>query len=159
TCRWRRCWRWSGAGRGRARGVSPGVGGRKMTGPEQPNVIEVRRLSKRFGATLALDDVSLAVPPGVVLALVGVNGSGKTTLIKNVLGLLRARAGEVRVFGRDPAGDPSGVLSRIGYLSEDNDLPGWMRLGELLRYTAAFYPGWDWAYAEELCRAFGLQGA
>jgi ABC-2 type transport system ATP-binding protein len=50
-----------------------------------------------------------------------------------------------------------GVLSRIGYLSEENDLPGWMRVDELIRYTRAFYPHWDDAYAEELRRTFALE--
>src|SRR6185295_7897250 len=49
-----------------------------------------------------------------------------------------------------------GVLSRIGYLSEENDLPGWMRIGELIHYSRAFYPGWDDGYAEELREAFAL---
>jgi ABC-2 type transport system ATP-binding protein len=48
------------------------------------------------------------------------------------------------------------VLSRIGYLSEEPDLPAWMRVGELLRYTRAFHPQWDDAYAAQLCREFGL---
>jgi ABC-2 type transport system ATP-binding protein len=52
--------------------------------------------------------------------------------------------------------DPVAVLGRIGYLSENRDLPAWMRVDELLRYTAAFYPKWDMAYAEELRRQFGL---
>jgi ABC-2 type transport system ATP-binding protein len=120
------------------------------------DVIEVRELTRRFGAKVALDGVSLAVPRGVVFGLVGVNGAGKTTLIKHVLGLLRAAEGTVRVFGRDPVADPVGVLGRVGYLSEENDLPGWMRVGELLRYTQAFYPRWDAGYAEELRQAFGL---
>src|SRR5205085_4914853 len=59
-------------------------------------------------------------------------------------------------FGLDPVADPVGVLSRIGYLSEENDLPGWMRVEELIRYQRAFYRGWDDAYAEELRRAFAL---
>ncbi|HSP34946.1 MAG TPA: ABC transporter ATP-binding protein [Thermoanaerobaculia bacterium] len=100
--------------------------------------------------------VSLSVPRGAVYGLVGANGAGKTTLIRHILGLLRAQSGTVRVFGRDPVADPVGVLSRIGYLSEDNDLPGWMRVDELVRYSRAFYPGWDDAYAEELRRAFAL---
>ena len=65
----------------------------------------------------------------------------------------------MRVFGRDPVADPVGVLSRIGYLSEENDLPGWMRLDELMRYSRAFYPAWDDAYAEELRRMFALDGS
>jgi len=49
----------------------------------------------------------------------------------------------VRVFGLDPVADPVGVLSRIGYLSEENDLLGGLRVEELLRYQRAFYPGWN----------------
>jgi ABC-2 type transport system ATP-binding protein len=130
-----------------------------MTAPEArpgEGVIEMHGVSRTFGTKAALRDVSLSVPPGVVFGLLGVNGSGKTTLIKHVLGLLRAQAGSVRVFGRDPVADPVGVLSQIGYLSEENDLPGWMRVDELLRYTAAFYPSWEPAYAEELRRTFEL---
>jgi len=119
-------------------------------------VIHVSELTRRFGATTALDSVSLSMPRGAVYGLVGANGAGKTTLIKHVLGLLRAEGGTVRVFGRDPVADPVGVLSRLGYLSEDNDLPGWMRVDELIRYTRAFYPAWDDAYAEELQKAFAL---
>jgi ABC-2 type transport system ATP-binding protein len=123
------------------------------------DVIAVRDLTRRFGARTALDHVNLSVPRGSVFGLVGANGAGKTTLIRHVLGLLRAQSGSVRVFGRDPVADPVGVLGRVGYLSEENDLPGWMRVGELLRYTRAFYPGWDEAYAEELRRRFSLDPA
>ena len=55
--------------------------------------------------------------------------------------------------------DPVGVLSRVGYLSEDRDLPDWMRIGELLRYLRAFYPGWDDAFAEGLREQFDLDPA
>jgi len=119
-------------------------------------VIHVSELTRRFGAVTALDSVSLSVTRGVVHGLVGPNGSGKTTLIKHILGLLRAESGSVRVFGLDPVADPVGVLSRIGYLSEERDLPGWMRVDELIRYTRAFYPAWDDVYAEELRHTFAL---
>jgi ABC-2 type transport system ATP-binding protein len=118
--------------------------------------IEVSALTRRFGATTALDSVTLSLPRGAVYGLVGANGAGKTTLIKHLLGLLRAQSGSVRVFGLDPVADPVGVLARIGYLSEENDLPGWMRVDELLRYTRAFYPSWDDAYAAELQQTFVL---
>src|SRR5690242_20981449 len=118
-----------------------------------PPVIDVANLTRRFDSGTALDAVTLSIPRGAVYGLVGANGAGKTTLIKHVLGLLRAQAGTVRVFGLDPVADPVGVLVRVGYLSEENDLPGWMRVYELLRYTRAFYPTWDDGYAEELRRA------
>jgi ABC-2 type transport system ATP-binding protein len=120
-------------------------------------VIDVAELTRRFGATTALAGVSLALPRGAVYGLVGANGAGKTTLIKHILGLLRAESGSVRVFGLDPVANPVAVLSRIGYLSEENDLPGWMRVDELIRYSRAFYPAWDDAYAEELRQAFALE--
>ena len=119
-------------------------------------VVSVSDLTRRFGAKTALDSVSLALPRGAVYGLVGANGAGKTTLIKHILGLLRAESGAVRVFGLDPVADPVGVLSRVGYLSEEHDLPAWMRVDELIRYSRAFYPGWDDAYAEELRQAFVL---
>lgn len=119
-------------------------------------IVDIRHLSKRFGAKLALDDVTFRVPAGSVVGLVGENGAGKTTLIKHILGLLRAQAGDVRVFGLDPVVEPVRVLSRIGYLSEEPDLPAWMRVHELINYVAAFYPTWDHAYAEQLRVQFAL---
>ena len=119
-------------------------------------VINVSALTRRFGAKTALDAVRVSMPRGAVYGLVGANGAGKTTLIKHILGLLRAESGSVRVFGLDPVADPVAVLSRIGYLSEENDLPGWMRVNELIRYSRAFYPAWDDVYAEELRQAFAL---
>jgi ABC-2 type transport system ATP-binding protein len=119
-------------------------------------VIDISGLTRRFGDKTALDSVSLSLPRGAVYGLVGANGAGKTTLIRHIMGLLRAEGGSVRVFGLDPVADPVAVLSRIGYLSEENDLPGWMRVDELIRYSRAFYPAWDDAYAEELRQAFAL---
>ncbi len=131
----------------------------ETTNGDSETVVELRGVTRRFGATTALNDVSLSVPRGAVFGLVGVNGSGKTTLLKHVLGLFSAQTGQVRVFGLDPVVDPVGVLSRIGYLSEDNDLPQWMRVDELLRYMQAFYRGWDETYAEQLRQSFEIDAA
>ena len=125
------------------------------TGP----VVAVTSLSRSFGSTRALVDVTLAVSRGCVFGLVGENGAGKSTLIKHLLGLWRAQTGSVTVFGLDPVSDPPAVLRRIGYLSEQPDLPGWMRVAELLRYTQAFYPRWDATYARQLLEQFGLDEA
>jgi ABC-2 type transport system ATP-binding protein len=119
-------------------------------------VVRIDRLSRSFGGKQALDDLSLNVRRGAVFGVVGANGAGKTTLIRHLLGLLRAQTGTVRVFGLDPVKDPVGVLARVGYLSEDNDLPAWMRVHELLRYVRAFYSRWDDAFAEELREMFAI---
>lgn len=121
-----------------------------------PPLVEIRRITRQFGKTTALDDVSLDIPRGGVLGLIGGNGAGKTTLIKHILGMLKAQHGTVRVFGFDPVQNPVETLGRIGYLSEDRDLPDWMRVHQLMQYTRAFYPAWDEKYAEELRQAFDL---
>jgi ABC-2 type transport system ATP-binding protein len=119
-------------------------------------VVEIRNLSRRFGSADALSDVSLSIPRGVVFGLVGANGAGKTTLIRHAMGLLRAQSGSVSVFGLDPVSNPTTVLSRVGYLSELNELPEWMRVDELINFTRSFYPKWDQDYAESLRQNFEL---
>ena len=119
-------------------------------------IVDVNDLSRSFGGKSALDGVSFRATAGQVYGLVGANGAGKTTLLKHLLGLLRATTGSVRVFGLDPVRDPVGVLSRVGYLSEERELPEWMRVDELMRYTQAFHPTWDASYARELLESFAL---
>ena len=121
-----------------------------------PPIVQIEKLTRRFDTKLALDNLSLTVPRGGVFGLIGGNGAGKTTLLKHLLGMLKAQSGTVKVFGLDPVENPVGALGRIGYLSEDRNLPNWMRVRELMRYTQAFYPGWDANYAEELRDAFDL---
>jgi ABC-2 type transport system ATP-binding protein len=123
---------------------------------QSPPVVDIRRLTRQFGSIKALDEISLVIPRGGVFGIIGGNGAGKTTLIKHILGMLRAQSGSVQVFGLDPVQNPVGTLGRIGYLSEDRDLPDWMTVGELMRYTQSFFPAWDPAYAEELREMFDL---
>lgn len=122
-------------------------------------VVDVNGLSRAFGGKTALHDVTFRATAGQVHGLVGANGAGKTTFIKHLLGLLRATGGTVRVFGLDPVRDPVGVLSRVGYLSEEHDLPEWMRIDELMSYTQAYHPSWDAKYARELLDTFALDPA
>jgi ABC-type multidrug transport system ATPase subunit len=119
-------------------------------------VIDVDEISRTFGTKRALDRVTFRATEGKVYGLVGANGAGKTTLLKHLLGLLRAQSGSVRVFDRDPVRDPVVVLSRVGYLSEERELPEWMRVVELMQYTQAYHPTWDAAYARELLDTFAL---
>ena len=119
-------------------------------------VVDIKGVSRSFGNKIALDEVDLSAPKGSVVGLVGENGAGKTTLLKHVLGLFKPRNGTVRVFGKDPVEDPESVLGEIGYLSEVRDLPDWMKIGELMSYTKAFFPSWDDSFAEELRNMFEL---
>ena len=89
--------------------------------------LSVARVSKRFGRTVALDDVSLAVPTGQSVALVGESGCGKTTLLRCWNRLVDPDSGMIRVAGNDVAAeDPVGLRRRIGYVPQDGGLlPHW----------------------------------
>lgn len=139
--------------------ASPGSVSEAARSRARSAIAVVDHLSRRFGSTFALKEASLEIPRGSVFGLVGENGAGKTTLINHILGFLRPQSGTVRVFGRDPVLDPVSVLSRVGYLSEERDLPDWMTVGHLCRYLSAFYGSWDDGYARELCRSFDLPEA
>src|SRR5262245_27174675 len=119
-------------------------------------VVDVNELSRSFGPKKALDGVSFRATAGQVYGLVGANGAGKTTFLRHLLGLLRVETGSVRVFGLDPIRDPAGVLGRIGYLSEEHEIPEWMRVDDLMRYTQAHHPTWDVSYARKLLETFAL---
>jgi len=80
--------------------------------------IATRGLTRRFGAVLAVDDLSFEVPRGAVTGFLGPNGAGKTTTLRLILGLMRPDAGEVLLFGRPLAADPVGLLRKVGALVE-----------------------------------------
>ena len=128
-----------------------------MNNEKTNTILQIDGLSRHFGEQIALDNISLSVNKGQVFGIVGENGAGKTTLIKHLLGQYIAQQGTVRLFGLDPVEEPEKVLSKIGYLSEEPELPAWMTVKELLNYTSAFYPNWDHQYASELIDIFALQ--
>lgn len=105
--------------------------------------INTQSLSKNFGRTTAVDNITLAVPEGSIYALVGANGAGKTTLIKLLMNILRPNAGTAKVLGVDSSRVGGSFFNRIGYVSENQELPEGMTVGGMLDYFRAFYPTWD----------------
>ena len=105
--------------------------------------IETESLSKRYGRLKALDELSFRVGEGGVHALVGPNGAGKTTLIKILVNIFRATAGTATVLGADSTSVSGKAFENIGYVSENQQLPLWMRVGSFLKYLRPFYPTWD----------------
>jgi ABC-2 type transport system ATP-binding protein len=112
--------------------------------------IETARLSRRFRATDAVHDLTLQVPAGSIFALVGPNGAGKTTTIKLLMNLIRPSAGSARVLGADSRRLGISEFQRIGYVSENQELPDWLTPDELLAYVRPFYPTWDQALCDRL---------
>jgi len=118
--------------------------------------IRTEALVKRFGRTVALDRVSVEVPEGAIYALVGPNGAGKTTLIKVLMNIFCPTAGTAQVLGVDSRRVAADVFCQIGYVSENQQMPDWMRVGEMLRYYRTFYPTWDRELEAQLVRQFEL---
>jgi ABC-2 type transport system ATP-binding protein len=120
------------------------------------NIIETENLTRRYGRTEAVHDLTLAVPTGSVLALLGPNGAGKTTTLKLVMNLLRPTSGCARVLGVDARKLGERELAQIGYVSENQQLPLWMTVRQLLDYCRPFYPTWDRQLEATLVQQFAL---
>ena len=114
------------------------------------------RLSKTFRRVDALHDLTVDVPEGAVFALVGPNGAGKTTAIKTLLNIHQPTSGRAEVLGVDSRSLGADRLARIGYVSENQQLPAWMKVGYFLSYCREFYPDWRDDDAAELVRLFDL---
>lgn len=98
------------------------------------DALVIDRVSKSFGSTRAVDDVSLRVPAGSIYGFLGPNGAGKTTLLRMVMGIFRPDGGRIGVLGGDGAAE---VRDRVGYMPEERGLYAQMRAAEVLRYLAA----------------------
>ncbi len=105
--------------------------------------IETAQLTKSYGNTQALQPTTLGVPAGAVFALVGHNGAGKTTLIKILMNIFAPTAGTATVLGQPTAALTGAAFERIGYVSENQDLPLWMTVRQFLDYNKPFYPTWE----------------
>lgn len=108
-------------------------------------VFEAQELSKHFGTTIALDKVSVGIPKGSIVGLVGKNGSGKTTLLRHLIGLYLPTSGSSRTLGRASGELGHDELIRIGNVAQENRFLGWMDVAQHIRYVASFYPQWDQA--------------
>ncbi len=104
-------------------------------------VIEVRQLHKRYGETVAVDDISFDVQEGEVFGILGPNGAGKTTTVECIEGLRNPDRGTVSVLGLDPAQtrDRAELTQRLGIQLQDSQLPDKLRVDEALELYSSFY--------------------
>lgn len=116
-------------------------------------ILECKNLTKRFGATAALQDVSLEIAPGRIIGLLGPNGSGKTTLLKLANGLLTPDGGTLAIDGMAPGVETKKIVS---YLPEKSYLAGWMNVRQLLGYFSDFYADFQPQRALEMLARLGI---
>jgi ABC-2 type transport system ATP-binding protein len=122
-----------------------------MTSP-----IFTENLTKKFRRVDALSGLNLDVPEGAIYALVGPNGAGKTTIIKVLMNIFKPTSGRAQVLGIESTRIAGRVFTSIGYVSENQKLPEWMRVGGFLSYLRPFYPSWDENLEKELLTHFDL---
>lgn len=117
--------------------------------------IVVKNLSKRYGATRAVDDVSLTIAPNKIHGLLGRNGAGKTTLLNLITRKIFPDSGEISIAGQNVMANDM-ILSQVFHVTEKNYYPADYRLKKLLRWCKEFYPQTDLPYAESLAKQFAL---
>jgi ABC-2 type transport system ATP-binding protein len=110
----------------------------------------------RYGHNV-LDGVSFQVAAGEVVGLIGKNGAGKTTLLQIALGVLRPQHGTVSAFGIDPVSQPLEVKQKVGYVSEDQILPEFLLVKEVLTLHRGLFPDWDRDLEQELLSRFKIR--
>lgn len=117
------------------------------------DILQVHRITKKYGKHTALEDVTLNLPSGKIIGLLGPNGSGKTTLIKLINGLLKPTSGELVVDGYKPSVATKKIVS---YLPDTTYLDDNMKIRDIFAYFKAFYDDFDQERAEHLCKDLDL---
>jgi len=120
-------------------------------------VIQTRGLTRYFGSKPAVYELNLAVPRGCVFAFLGRNGSGKTTTIRMLMGLLPPTRGSGAILGRDIQSLTPEIRARIGYLTEEHQLYGWMNVREAGAFQSKFFPKWNDRIFRGIVGHFGLK--
>lgn len=117
--------------------------------------IEIKGLTKRYGETVALNNISLCLDGNKIYGLLGRNGAGKTTLLNLMTNKIFATDGCLSIDGENVR-ENDAALSKVFYMSEQNLYPPSMRVKEVFKWTREFYPDFDLKYAEELAQRFEL---
>jgi ABC-2 type transport system ATP-binding protein len=103
------------------------------------NIIEINHLSKFYGHSRGIDDLTLSVAPGDIFGFIGPNGAGKSTTIRILLNLIFPTSGSATIFGLDVVRDSKKIRGRTGYMPSDANMYDRMKVMEFLQFGAAFY--------------------
>ncbi|TWT51932.1 putative ABC transporter ATP-binding protein YxlF [Thalassoglobus neptunius] len=120
------------------------------------SMICLSNISRRFGSVYAVENVSLDVPRGATLGLLGMNGAGKSTTLRILMGLLKPHAGSVTIDDKDVVADGAELRTRIGYVPERPTAYSWMTVGEVMMFCKRLQPHWHDQTADEMLKSFRL---
>ena len=127
-----------------------------MSDTKQPDAIVVDHLSKAYGPRWVVKDLNLKVPSGCVYGFLGRNGAGKSTTIKMLTGMVRPDSGTVSLLGEEIASITPATRARIAYMAEGHPLYSWMTVGQIVKFTRAFYANWDQTLVDQVLDHFEL---
>ena len=119
------------------------------------NALEIKNVSKSY-KDFKLDNVSLNLPKGCILGLIGENGAGKSTLIRLIMGITKSDGGEIKILGRDVKTELESPKEDVGFVPDTVGLPGFMNMWQIGRFMAGNYKNWDKEKYKELIEKFGL---
>ena len=112
-------------------------------------IISAKGLTKRYGRTLAVNNIDLEIPPGRIVGLIGPNGAGKTSALKAILGLATYE-GELSVLGKNPSTQRASLMKDVCFIADVAALPRWIRVHELIAVTESLHPG----FSRERCMQY-----
>ena len=112
-------------------------------------IISAKGLTKRYGRTLAVNNIDLEIPPGCIVGLIGPNGAGKTSALKAILGLATYE-GELSVLGKNPSTQRASLMKDVCFIADVAVLPRWIRVHELIDVTESLHPG----FSRERCMQY-----
>ena len=107
-----------------------------------PPIISAHGLTKRYGRTVAVDNIDLDIPPGRIVGLIGPNGAGKTSALKAILGLATYE-GNLSVLGKDPSSQRAALMEDVCFIADVAVLPRWIRVQQLIDVTEDLHPGFN----------------
>ena len=121
-------------------------------------IVDAKNLTKRYGKSVAVDNISFQIPAGRIVGLIGPNGSGKTTTLKAMLGLVPFE-GELKVLGLDPRTERDELMKQVSFIADVAVLPRWIRVREAIDFVAGVHPKFDRTKAERYIQNTKLKPA
>jgi ABC-2 type transport system ATP-binding protein len=118
--------------------------------------IMLKNLTRRFGKSIVVNDLSLNIPRGTTVGFVGLNGAGKTTTIRMIVGLLKPNSGQITVAGCSIPAERDVVKPHIGYVPDRPNVYSWMRVQQAIDFARSFYVNWNKQRCDELVKLFDL---